>query len=221
MSIVDIDNKRAFCFQRNSSIHNLPANDGVSYLSFGRKHNQISSLSRRQQTSLIGDPKTLRGIQCCQLDCLLQLPSCKTHHVAYCAIQSQNAASQFALVLATSISYLDLQTTQTVDPVLHPRRTDRVRDEYGPVRAFCAQEQFQHARMDMNSVGDDVCGQLVILQNRAQNTRLAMIERAHGIEGVRGMIGAGGNARLCLLISSIRVPQTGMHTELASVANCV
>src|SRR5678815_5057411 len=110
------------------------------------------------------------------------MPSCKTHHVADCAIKGQNTACELALVLATAITYPHLETAQAVNSVRHICRTDRVSNEYGAVSAFRAQEQLQHARMDMNSVGNDVRCQLVIVQNCAQNSRIAMIERAHGIE---------------------------------------
>src|SRR5205807_4180768 len=124
-------------------------------------------------------------------DGLLQLPSRKGHHVADCAIKGQNTACQFAQVLATAITYLHFKTAQAVNSVRHIRRTYRVSNEYGAVSAFRAQEQFQHARMDMNSVGDDVGCQLVVLQDCAQNARVAMIERAHGIESMCCMICSG------------------------------
>ena len=65
--------------------------------------------------------------------------------------------------------------------------------------------------MHVNSVGDDVGGEPVVGQHRAQNARLAMVERAHGVEGMRGVARARRNRRFHRRQQAVAVAQADAH----------
>src|SRR3984893_6961211 len=58
------------------------------------------------------------------------------------------------------------------------------------------QAHLYHRGRDMNSVGYDVGAELVISQYLADNPRIAMVKRPHGVEGMSGMMGACLHASL-------------------------
>ena len=64
----------------------------------------------------------------------------------------------------------------------------------------------------MNSIGNDVCCHVAVGKNRAQQSRVAMVESAHGIEGVRSVSRSGVDARETLLQSGVGMPNTDTHS---------
>ena len=59
----------------------------------------------------------------------------------------------------------------------------------------------------MDAVGDQFRKQRIGRQDDAHNTRFAVVERAHGVEGVSGTHGPGGDCCASLGGRGIRVPQ--------------
>src|ERR1700756_467897 len=63
----------------------------------------------------------------------------------------------------------------------------------------------------MYSVGNDLGSEPLVGQHFAQNARIAVLQWTHGIEGVSGMPGPGGHARLRGLQVGIRVSDAYAH----------
>ena len=116
-------------------------------------------------------------------------------HVAHGAIHGQNTAGEFAIGCAPAILDLDLDGPESVSAVGHARCRDGIGDQHGAFDAFRLQEKLHDFRGDVNSVRNDVGAEFLIGQHFAKDTGLAMIERTHGIEGVRGVASAGLHRR--------------------------
>ncbi len=58
-------------------------------------------------------------------------------------------------------------------------------------KPFARRKSLHDLGRDVNSVRDNVGGELVVGKHFAEDAGLAMIERPHGIEGVSGVAGAG------------------------------
>ena len=94
-------------------------------------------------------------------------------------------------VRAPAIFDLDLDGAELVGAVGHARGGDGIGDQHGAFDAFRLQEKLHDFRGDVNSIRDDVGAELLVGEHFAKDAGLAMIERTHGIEGVRGVAGAG------------------------------
>src|ERR1700730_2425817 len=76
------------------------------------------------------------------------------------------------------------------------------------------QAHLYHRGRDMNSVGYDVGAELVISQYLADNPRIAMVKRPHGVEGMSGMMGACLHASL--RAGQIGVRMSDAHADISS-----
>jgi len=87
---------------------------------------------------------------------------------------------------------------------------------FGLLRALEAlglQEQFHDFRSQVNSIHNDVGAELVAGQHFAENAGFSMIERTHGIEGMRGVAGSGFHRGPGGVDQSVRVAHA--HANLA------
>jgi hypothetical protein len=57
--------------------------------------------------------------------------------------------------------------------------------------AFRLERQCDRRRMHVNEIGDQAHGEAVVGEDRAQQARLAMVQRPHAVEAVGGHPGAG------------------------------
>jgi flagellar biosynthesis protein FlhA len=65
--------------------------------------------------------------------------------------------------------------------------------------------KLHHLRRHVDAVADQLRKEGIVAQHRAQNARLAMVQRTHGVEGMRGAHRSGGNRGAGLPGSGIRV----------------
>src|SRR5689334_15879514 len=165
----------------------------MSDLAFHGERNHVCPASRSKHAAVIGYAEKFCRVQRRQSYRLLQLPAGEIHDVADSVVQSQDASGQFTLMLTAITLYLHLKAAERVSSVGHSGGADCIRDQDRALIAFGAKEQPDYAWVHMNAVGNDVRREPVVFKNRAQNSRVAMIERAHGVEGMCGMIGPGSD----------------------------
>ena len=94
-----------------------------------------------------------------------------------------------------------------------------VADEHGPIEAFGFRDELDDCWIEMNAVGDDVGADAIIGEDRAQNTRTAMIERTHGIESMRGVAGSGGDSSFSSRKIGVGMPEADADTAPRGFGN--
>ena len=73
--------------------------------------------------------------------------------------------------------------------------------------------------MDVNAVADDFRSQRLALENRGREARLAVVERRHPIEKVRGMPGASVDPLQRLFVGGAGVPQRDRDSLCGQLAD--
>jgi len=70
----------------------IPRNNRLDHVAFGIESDHIGDTAGSYQASFTGYTEPLSRVACCQLDCLLEFPSRKTHHVTHSAVEREHAA---------------------------------------------------------------------------------------------------------------------------------
>ena len=84
----------------------------------------------------------------------------------------------------------NVETAQGVAAVSHAGGGDAVGDEDGVVWAFGAKPEADEFGSDVDAVGDDLGVDLLLVEDGSEDAGFAVVERAHGVEGV----GCGGGS---------------------------
>jgi len=138
-----------------------------------------------------------RGIQGCGADGVLQGPAGELGYVADGSVHGEDAAGKRSIRCGAAIFDLDLDGAELVGAVGHAGGGHGVGDQDRAFDALRFEENLNYLGGDVNSIGDDVGRELGAAKHFADDAGLAVIERAHGIESVGGVAGAGlhGSAR--------------------------
>ena len=134
------------------------------------------------------------GIQRGGADGVLQTPASEGGYVADGEVHGEDAAGKFSVHGAAAVFDLHLQRAELVSSFGHAGGGGRIGDEHGAVNAFRLQKNLDNFWGNVNAIGNDVGGELSVGEDLGENTGLAMVERAHGVEGVGGVAGAGFRA---------------------------
>src|SRR5204863_7642172 len=121
----------------------------------------------------------------------------------------QCPSCMFAVIFTAVALYFLLGRPPPVAPIGHAGSADRVSNQDGPLRPFGCQKHFYYRGSNVDTIGNDVRSEHVIGEDCAQDPGFAMVECAHGIEGVRSMVRSGGNAVGSFLVGSIGMSDTG------------
>ncbi len=115
--------------------------------------------------------------------------------------------------VARPLSDLDGEAAERIFAVRHSGRADRIRHEDSAPRAFGASPEADGFGSNVDAIANQFCENGIIAEDRAQDARLAMIERAHGVEGVRCANRSGGDGGAGLGGGGVRVAKR--HADAA------
>ena len=190
---------------RNWSIYNA-ADNGMPNFSCGSKHRDVGVGSGSQNAFTVFNSQHSRGIQGCQSNRILKVEVAEPHDILNRAIHGQHASRQLAMRLATALPHFHLVRSEMISAVRHASSADRVGDEHGTSQSLCAQKKIDHFGPHVLAIGDNVGGQMVVGQDRTQQSRIAMIHAAHCIERMGGVPRAGVDSGNSLLDARVGVP---------------
>ena len=140
----------------------------------------------------------------------------KHREVTYRPIHGQDAAREDAGGSgrgAASIGHVYIQFAQLVPSVGHPRGAHTVRDQDGLFGALGLVKQADHCRVDVNAIADEFGKKRVVVENIRGNAGIAMVQAAHGIEGVGGAARACEEAGLGFSQAGVAVAQAAHHAQ--------
>ena len=136
------------------------------------------------------DPRRVQG---CSAQRPLQVPLGESHHIAHRLIHGKNASREAPVRDALPVFELHFKRSQLIAALRHTRSRDCIRDQNNALWAFRLQQEIYHDWIDVHAVRDNIRGDMRVRQYLAQNSRLAVVERAHRIESVSRMPGPGSH----------------------------
>ena len=165
------------------------ANKSPQHFAFPTQDHEVRVGSHREN-ALIRDSRYPRRISASGCYCLGQIPFCETRQIPYRTVHGQNASGQLAIRHAFAISNIHFEGSKPIAAIRHSGCGHSIRDEHSLLRAFGLSKKLHDGRIKMNAIGDNVRAHPTIRQHRTQNTgiamiRRAMVQRSHGIEGMR------------------------------------
>ena len=117
----------------------------------------------------------------------------KLNEVGECAIEREHAAGEHAAGGGAAVFDLHGKSAELIFAVGHAGGGHGVGDEDGAVGALALPPEADDFRLRVNAVADQFGVEVVVGEDSAEDSGLAMIEWSHGIECVRGADGAGGD----------------------------
>ena len=113
-------------------------------------------------------------------------------------------------------AHVHIQITKFVSSVGHARGAHAISDQdrlFGPLGLV---KQADHSRVNVNAITNELRKKRIVIENIRGNTRVAMVQAAHGIEGVGGAARAGQETRLGLAQVPLLWPR--LHTTPKALA---
>ena len=114
-------------------------------------------------------------------------------HCQHRSGQRVRAAFEITGKHCAAVRDIDIKLTELVSAVGHSSGGHRIRHENGAFNTLGPEPKPHELRRNMDAVADQLGIEALVVQRDAENARLAMIERAHRVEGMRGAAGAGIN----------------------------
>src|SRR5581483_3899278 len=145
--------------------------------------------------------------------------ACKLHHVADCSVQRENASSQNVRTgsSALTVQHLDVETSQAIPAIGHTRGAQCISDKHRAFRTFGPKKQLDYGRIDVNAISNDVRTKTVISEDRGQNSRVAMVQWAHSVEGMCGVACTTPDSSLRGSHISVRMAEADANAVLGSL----
>src|SRR2546422_1678913 len=165
------------------------AENCISHFTVRTQYHEIS-LGASFQLAPAGQARYSRWVQRRQTHSLLHFPSSELHHVTNGAVHGQNAPRQFSASETLAVFQFHVKRPEAITPIGHTGSGSSVGNQHRGIRSFRLQEQPYHRWVQMDSIRNDVGGDPGISQHLTENSWIAVIERAHRIEGVSGVPGA-------------------------------
>ncbi len=193
--------------------------DGADDFALRREHGEIGVGADGDLSLAITYANHARRIQRREAHRILQLPVGELHYVADGTIERQHASGENAVEFGAIAFHLHFETSEHVTAVAHTGCADAVGDEHSGLNSLRAQEEAHHIWMHVDAVGNDLGGKARVGEHGAENAGLAMVERAHGVKGVRSMAGASGNAGFGFLARGVGMAEADADTFRARIGD--
>ncbi len=110
------------------------------------------------------------------------------------AVESEDAACEDAVGSGFAIGDLDVEVAELVCAVGHSGCAHGIGDEDGALRAFHLPPDFYDFWGDVDAVADELSEEIVVGEYGGENAGVAVVEWTHGVEGVGGADGSGGES---------------------------
>ena len=114
---------------------------------------------------------------------------------------------------------IDIKLTKLVSAVGHSSGGHRICHENGAFDTLGPEPQPHELRRDVDTVADQFGIEVLVVQRDAENARLAMIESAHRVEGMRGAAGSGINPRERLRRERVGMAERTAHADACRVGD--
>src|SRR5574341_154557 len=130
----------------------------------------------------------------------------EAYHVPHRLVQPQDAAGERPIGEARRVRDTQRLAGQLRSLAGASRRGDGVGDKGDAVVRLHGHDQPQHGGIDVDAVGDEAHRHPWIIQRRPDDARVAVAERAHGVEEMRHVPDPAGEGRPPLVVGGGGVP---------------
>ena len=165
-------------------------------------------------------PVMRAGLRVASGDGLGEAGSGELRKIANGAVERKRAAGERVLADdGAAVFHADFQLAQPVSAVGHAGAGHRIGDEQGAVRSFGLPEKAHDGRVDVQAVADDLGEEVVVGEDFADQAGIAMVEAAHGVEGVGCGDGSGKHTAASGGGIGIAVTEADADAELRGVGD--
>ncbi len=127
-------------------------------------------------------------------------------------VEGEDRPGEDAVGETAAVGDLDLEAAEHVGAVGHAGGGHAVGDEDGLIQALGFKEETYEFGSDVDAVRDDLGEEVFVVENNAEDAGFAMVERAHGVEGVGCGSGTGDDGGAGLGGGGVRVAKRHFDT---------
>ena len=171
------------------------------------EQDQVGVLARLQAALAVVDPDRLGGVAAGRRPQLGQRPAGGGLEVVQGPVEGEDAAGQGPVGQADGAVHEEGRPAPDgVGALGQPGGLQGVADQDHALGPLGLHQQAHGGRVDVDVVGDQLAAELGGDQGSAEQPRLSMAERAHGVEGVGDVADAVGDGLEGLVVGGVAVP---------------
>src|SRR5437016_5053660 len=128
-------------------------------------------------------------------------------------IHGQCATCEASVYEASASLQFYFKRSQLITTIGHAGGGDCIRDQRHILNSFGLHKKINHGGRHVESVGDDVGGQMIVGENLGQNAGIAMIQPSHRVKRMSSMARAGSKSVPRRFQSRVGVSEADAHSS--------